>query len=151
MYVLGIHIGHDSSVSLVKDGRIVADVQEERFTRTKHYCGLPIKAMQYSLDSQGMTIEDIDAVAIPTISAMPGLNFLLDLKHSRREKVITDSLLFQWAYSHILGRSTWTTPPLHLKSFPLPDKTPIYHVEHHLAHAASAYYTVAISQVGSLL
>ena len=67
MKILGVHIGHDSSAALVVDGRIVADVAEERFTRTKHFCGLPIHAVDYCLKSQGLTMADLDAVAVPAL------------------------------------------------------------------------------------
>src|SRR5256885_16806906 len=59
MNILGIHIGHDSSAALVVDGRIVADVAEERFTRLKHYAGLPIRAIEYCLKSQRLTMADL--------------------------------------------------------------------------------------------
>ena len=52
MKILGVHIGHDSSASLVIDGKIVADVAEERFNRIKHYAGLPRNAVNYCLNSQ---------------------------------------------------------------------------------------------------
>ena len=65
MNILGIHIGHDSSAALVRDGRIVADVAEERFVRIKHYSGLPLNAIAYCLQSQGLKMEDIDAIAVP--------------------------------------------------------------------------------------
>ena len=42
-----------------------ADVAEERFTRTKHYAGLPIHAIEYCLKSQQLTMADLDAVAVP--------------------------------------------------------------------------------------
>ena len=71
MNVLGIHIGHDSSACLVVDGRIVADVAEERFTRTKHYAGLPINAIDYCLSEGGLKIEDIDQVAVPSSGPIP--------------------------------------------------------------------------------
>src|SRR5437879_3315869 len=86
MNILGIHIGHDSSACLIQDGRIVADVAEERFTRTKHYAGPPMFALGYCLESQNLTMKDIDAVAVPTCGVLPQLNFLLDLNGSKREK-----------------------------------------------------------------
>jgi predicted NodU family carbamoyl transferase len=67
MNILDIHIGHDDSAALVIDGRIVADVAEERFTRTKHYCGPPIHALAYCLKSQKLTMADIDVVAVPAV------------------------------------------------------------------------------------
>jgi carbamoyltransferase len=139
MNILGIHIGHDSSACLVRDGKIVADTAEERFTRTKHYAGLPMASVSYCLESQKLTINDIDMVAVPTCGPLPPLNFLLDLRGARREK------------RSLLGRSEDAArrffkrpllkPPLYIKTHRLPDSVPIVHVEHHLAHAASAYYT----------
>jgi carbamoyltransferase len=83
--ILGIHIGHDSSAAPVVDGKIVADFAEERFTRTKHYCGLPIASIDYCLKSQKLKTADIDIVAVPADS-VPDLNFLLDLKGTKRER-----------------------------------------------------------------
>lgn len=80
MNVLGIHIGHDSGAALISDGQIAADAAEERFTRIKHDCGLPIHAIDYCLRSQGMTMEDIDAITIPTSGSVPDLNFLFNLR-----------------------------------------------------------------------
>jgi predicted NodU family carbamoyl transferase len=68
------------------DGRIVADVAEERFTRTKHFAGLPIHALDYCLKSSELTMADIDAVAVPTCQPSPELNFLLDLKGAKAER-----------------------------------------------------------------
>src|SRR3989441_13149223 len=85
MNVLGIHIGHDSSAALIVDGRIVADVAEERFTRTKHYCGLPIRAIDYCLKSRKLAMTDLDALAVPAACSVPDLNFLFDLHGAKRE------------------------------------------------------------------
>ena len=65
MNVLGIHTGHDSSAALIVDGRIVADVAEERFSRIKHDAGLPLNCINYCLKSQKLTMADIDCVAVP--------------------------------------------------------------------------------------
>jgi len=63
-YILGLnYIGHDASASLVKGGELLASVMEERFTREKHSRDFPINAIQYCLDSSGITMEDIDVVA----------------------------------------------------------------------------------------
>ena len=139
MNILGIHIGHDSSAALVVDGRIVADVAEERFTRTKHYCGLPIRALEYCLKSRKLTMEDIDALAVPAACSVPDLNFLFDLHGAKREKFTHKRQAFEFV-REILQRPE-VKPPLYIKNFPLQLKTEIIHVEHHLAHAASAYYT----------
>ncbi len=139
MKVLGIHIGHDSSAALVVDGRIVADVAEERFTRTKHYCGLPLHSIAYCLKSQGLAIGDVDAVAVPSKHGVPSLNFLLDLKGPKRERTAKMHRALEFV-REILKKPD-AKPPLYVKNFPLQARTEIVHVEHHLAHAASAYYT----------
>lgn len=139
MRVLGVHIGHDSSAALVVDGRIVADVAEERFTRTKHYAGLPIKSIAYCLKASGISIEDVDTVAVPSMGPYPDANHLFALDGSRAFTRTIPGQLLERA-RRIMGTSL-PKPPLYIKQFPLPKRTPIVRVEHHLAHAASAYYT----------
>ncbi len=86
MNILGIHIGHDSSAALIINGKIIADVAEERFNRIKHYCGLPIHAIEYCLFSQHLSMNDIDTIAISSCGIVEGLNFLFDLKREKKEK-----------------------------------------------------------------
>lgn len=139
MNILGIHIGHDSSVALVRDGRIVADVAEERFLRIKHYCGLPIRSLDYCLRSQKLTMADIDIVAVPSARLVPDLNFLLDLQGSKRERMTQRRRAVEFVKE--ITNKPDMKPPLYVKTFPMASRTEIVHVEHHLAHAASAYYT----------
>jgi len=139
MIVLGVHIGHDSSAALIIDGKVVADVAEERFSRIKHDSGLPIKAIEYCLASQNLSIDDIDIIAVPALGSVPELNFLFELKGNREEKFTTQRRMLEFA-KRILNKPV-AKPPLYIKNFPVPSKTEIIHVEHHLAHAASAYYT----------
>ena len=139
MKVLGVHIGHDSSAALIIDGKVVADVAEERFSRIKHDSGLPIKAIEYCLTSNNLTIEDIDIIAVPAIGSVPELNFLFNLNGSREEKFTKQRRMLEYA-KRILNKPA-AKPPLYIKNFPVSSKTEIVHVEHHLAHAASAYYT----------
>ena len=63
MMVLGIHCGHDSCCAVVRDGRIIADVQEERFNRIKHSANVPVNAIGYCLEAAGLRdINAFDAV-----------------------------------------------------------------------------------------
>jgi carbamoyltransferase len=139
MKVLGIHVGHDSSAALIVDGKIVSDVAEERFTRTKHYSGPPSRAVDYSLKSEGLEMGDIDIIAVSTSAAVPALNFLFDLQGSKRERASTGRRAADTA-RELLSKSNMQ-PPLYFKKFPAASRTEIVHVEHHLAHAASAYFT----------
>jgi carbamoyltransferase len=63
MYVLGISRVHDSAAALIKDGEIVAFSEEERFTRVKHDGGFPAHAIRFCLERAGITLADVDHVA----------------------------------------------------------------------------------------
>src|SRR5258706_12479027 len=65
MCILGISAYHgDAAAALIKDGRIVAAAEEERFNRVKHCAGFPAAALRYCLAAAGITIEEIDHIGI---------------------------------------------------------------------------------------
>src|SRR6185369_7406343 len=65
MYILGINAYHgDAAADLIKDGRIVAAVEEERFNRVKHCAGFPAEAVRYCLEVSGINIEDVAHIGI---------------------------------------------------------------------------------------
>lgn len=65
MYILGINAFHaDSSACLLKNGVILAAVEEERFNRIKHYSGLPFKAIEYCLRYANINISKVDVISI---------------------------------------------------------------------------------------
>ena len=62
-FVLGIScFYHDSAAALIKNGKYVAAAEEERFTRIKHDTSFPINAIKYCLESQNITINDINYI-----------------------------------------------------------------------------------------
>ena len=64
MYILGISAYyHDSAACLIKDGKIIAAAQEERFTRKKHDQNFPINAIKYCMQEDGITADDLEIVA----------------------------------------------------------------------------------------
>lgn len=64
MIVLGLSaFYHDSAAVLVKNGKVLAAAQEERFTRVKHDNSFPLRSIKYVLDSQGLAVKDVDIVA----------------------------------------------------------------------------------------
>lgn len=71
MNILGIHDGHNSSVALYQDGRIVYAVEEERFIREKNQTGFPIKAIAHCLRTFGLTLNDLEAIAFATTANDP--------------------------------------------------------------------------------
>ena len=65
MYILGINAYHgDAAAAIIKDGRLIAAVEEERFNRCKHSAGFPARSIQYCLDAAGIRVEDLDHVGI---------------------------------------------------------------------------------------
>jgi len=123
MKVLGIHAAHDSSAALIEDGKVIADVAEERFTRQKHYSGPPLKSIEYCL---GLTdSQSIDAIAFSTHIAERGKEWPADIFHG------------------FSGRPTDRVRrlPIYFPSFKLRNTTELHFVPHHESHAAAAYFT----------
>jgi carbamoyltransferase len=133
MYVLGIScFYHDSSAALLKDGKIVAAAQEERFTRKKHDTAFPVNAVEYCLKSQGISIKDVDYIGF---YEKPLLKF--------------ERALFQHLESFPLSLKTflssipsWMSEKLRVRKIikkKLKYNGDVLYIEHHLAHAASAF------------
>ena len=65
MYILGINAYHgDAAAAVLKDGVLIAAVEEERFNRIKHCAGFPAESVRYCLSTAGVGIEDVDHVGI---------------------------------------------------------------------------------------
>lgn len=129
--IIGISAGyHDSACCLMQRGRIVAAAQEERFSRIKNDKAFPAAAFKYCLDHAGLTIADIDCVA-----------FYEDpcLKLSRQIWMGMLPGLTQQRRASILSRTLWTRPETEIRLLTGYDG-PIEIVDHHLSHAASAYF-----------
>ena len=64
-YVLGLNAFHaDAAACLVKDGELIAAVEEERFRRIKHWGGFPSESIRYCLAEAGISLGDVDHVAV---------------------------------------------------------------------------------------
>jgi carbamoyltransferase len=172
MYTLGINaVYHDPAAALVKDGVVVAAAEEERFTKIKHgkrpvpfsTWELPFNAMDYCLKEAGVSITDVDHVAY---SYNP---YLLLGQHSGDEMIALplepsahpkpDEWEAGWDplfLSHIVNapRHLVGGAPLHLAARfrgARPDGPYQWHfVEHHVAHAASAFLPSPFEQAAIL-
>lgn len=133
MYILGIScFYHDSSAALLKDGEIVAAAAEERFTRKKHDTSFPFNAIDYCLKSQKIMINDLAYIGF---YEKPFVKF---------ERVLSQHLaMFPWSFKTFLGSMpSWMNEKLRASKFikkKLKYKGDILFVEHHIAHAASAF------------
>lgn len=138
MNVLGVHVGHDSSAALVQDGKIIADVSEERYIRVKHYSGLPLKSIQFCLEYAGIGSSDIDVVAFSQSSPPRGAKYLfpdLDFRQPIRVRGIIKEAVLHRVSPERRGL------PLYIQPFKTSRAAEVELIEHHEAHAASAYYT----------
>lgn len=118
--------GHDSAAALVMDGNCVYAAAEERFNRRKHTGEFPIEAIQFCLSEAGLSITDIDEIAHGFDYSPYKSIFLLDPVSARQyQSVYSRDALVAAVHSH----------------FPEFPAERIKQVNHHLAHAASAYYT----------
>lgn len=73
-HILGINAYHGgASAAIIKDGQLIAAVEEERFTRQKYWAGFPVQSIQYCLDAAGITAYDLDHVGV---SRNPSANLL---------------------------------------------------------------------------
>lgn len=141
MKILGISaFYHDSAAAILSDGEIVAAAQEERFTRKKHDPGFPANAVKFCLDYSGTTLDKLDAIAfydkpllkferlLETYYAFvpKGLpSFLTAIPVWLKEKMFLKKLLYE---------ELEKIQPFNRK------RVKMLFPEHHLSHAASAYY-----------
>ena len=141
MRILGISAYyHDSASALIEDGNILAAAQEERFTRIKHDSAFPINAIQFCLERGGIDPKDLDAVAFYD---KPFLKF---------ERLLETYLAFapKGFRSFATSMPVWLKDKLFQKHQLIKElskldadidwNAKLLFSEHHLSHAASAFY-----------
>lgn len=141
MKILGISaFYHDSAAAIIDNGEIIAAAQEERFTRKKHDPNFPANAVKFCLDYAGINLNQLDAIAFYD---KPLLKFerLLETYYAFVPKGLS---------SFITAIPVWLKEKMFLKRLLLEElekvgsfdkkKIKLLFPEHHLSHAASAYY-----------
>ena len=139
--ILGISaFYHDSAATIIEDGKIIAAAQEERFTRKKHDSGYPFFSIEFVLNYSKIKLSNVDHIVffekpflkferlLETYVAMAPKGFLQFSKAMPawlREKLFQKKMLFSLLKQHD-------------KNFN--DTKKIFFSEHHLSHAASAFY-----------
>ncbi len=145
MYILGISaFYHDSAAALIKDGRIVAAAQEERFTRVKNDASLPIRAIEYCLAEAGITIKDINHISF------------YENTHLKFDRIVRTYIAympksfvaFQRAMTHWLSGKIDLEEKMHRF---LAYEGMTSSVEHHFSHAASAFYPCPFESAACLV
>lgn len=149
MYILGINAYHaDSSAAIFKDGVMIAATEEERFRRVKHWAGFPSMAVQFCLREAGITLEQVDHIAIgrdPKAKLQKKLLFLLKnpgggwsavldrVKNARKVSSLEDELA-----------------ALDINVYKSAIKQKIHQVEHHRSHLASAFFASPFEEAALL-
>lgn len=149
MYILGINAYHaDSSAAIFKNGVMIAATEEERFRRIKHWAGFPSMAVQFCLREAGISLAEVDHIAIgrdPKAKLQKKLLFLLKnpgggwsavldrVKNARKVSSLEDELaaLDINVYKSVL-------------------KQKIHQVEHHRSHLASAFFASPFEEAALL-
>jgi len=135
MNILGLNAFHgDSSAALLRDGVLIAAAEEERFRRIKHWAGFPSEAIAYCLKEAGLSLKDIDQVAVNQDSRAhlgrklgyvllqrPSVRLVFDRLRNRRARLSIAELLDGMACGEKFRGA-------------------VHHIEHHLAHLSSAFH-----------
>ena len=140
--ILGLNAFHgDAAAALVVDGELVAAAEEERFNRVKHCAGFPAQAVGWCLVDAGLQPGDLDRIAVsrdPRANVWPKLQRALRtrprylrarLENARRVGSVGDEL------ERALGARL---------------RAELHHVEHHQAHAASAFFVSPFEEAAIL-
>ncbi len=141
MNILGISaFYHDSAAAIISNGKIIAAAQEERFTRIKHDPGFPSNAVKFCLQYAGFSIDELDAIAFYD---KPLLKFerLLETYYNNAPIGVR---------SFIASMPVWIKEKMYLKKIIRKElhqiekydksKLKLLFPEHHLSHAASAFF-----------
>ena len=150
-FILGISaFYHDSAAALLKDGEIVAAAQEERFTRKKHDPAFPTNATAFCLEYSGVAVDDLDAVVFYD---KPLLKFerLLETYYAYAPKGLK---------SFLSSMPVWIKEKVFLKKL-IRDELKnvgggaaeglnLLFTDHHLAHAASAFFPSPFAEAAIL-
>ena len=134
MNILGINAYHgNASAALVCDGELIAAVEEERFNRVKYAAGFPGAAIRYCLKEAGITLPDLDHVAVPRnpyARLATKLFYAVRMPSFARERA---KVLSKFTGIPAALASAFDTDPTRLKA--------VFHrIEHHQAHLASSYF-----------
>ena len=165
MYILGISNGHVATATLLKDGRVIASVSEERFNGVKNYNGFPKQAIDWCLKQSNISGRDLDLVTTPYLYRPPvhapgeqmqkysSLKFLAELSRivnvlreflrKLRYKIpilrIPSMIVYRIAARLMGGYFTYKQKQYIAGYLAIsPEKVVAY--DHHLSHAAAGYY-----------
>ena len=153
MNVLGIHDGNDAGIALVVDGRVVFAANEERYSRQKMHFGFPFLALQKMSQFTGVEPKDIDHVTVGfeamveksgeayDYEAEPRLHQKVFSALTRTLGGVMDTRAATYGALQVLKLMSQNKAELRQNLTNRGIEAPVHFFNHHLTHAASAYYT----------
>ena len=134
MNILGLNLFHaDTSACLIIDNKIAAAVEEERFSRIKHYSGFPLESIKYCLKTAGFTLKDIDIIST-NFNRRHNLFEKLSYASQHLKNINIYKRIYDWTKRGSLKSALENNLG---ESF----NGKIEFIPHHFAHIASSYFT----------
>lgn len=137
MLILGLNMFHaDASAAIIQDGKVLFAIAEERLNRVKHYAGFPALAIQACLNAAGASVSDIDHVAV-------GQDSDANLAEKVRYAIANPAKLLNFIRLRRRKQEMRDVRQLVARALDCdPERLGFqeHHLEHHIAHIASAYY-----------
>ncbi|MEN9971759.1 MAG: hypothetical protein RIS20_106 [Bacteroidota bacterium] len=139
MIILGINAYHaDASAAILVNGKLIAATEEERFTRTKHWAGFPVQAIEFCLKEAGVSLKDVNYICIgrdPKAKFKKKLAFIMQ-SPIHVLKYAVNRLSNAKKIGSIAAELQKVDATLSLTDL----EAKIKNVEHHRSHLASAFY-----------
>jgi carbamoyltransferase len=144
MNILGINAYHgNASAALVCDGRLVAAVEEERFNRVKYAAGFPAAAIRFCLKEGGVTLAEIDHVAVPRnpyARLATKLFYAMRMPSFARDRA---KVMVKFTGIPEALAAAFDTEPAKIKAT-------FHRIEHHQAHLASSFFVSPFEEAALL-
>jgi carbamoyltransferase len=153
MVVLGLHDGKDSGVALLDDGRVLFAANEERYSRRKLHFGFPFLALERMQRHTGVRWSDISAVTVGfqamvetddatyDYSSAPRVHQKVYSRLARSFGSLLNTKVAEYASLQLMKVLSKNKHELERNLRSLGIHAPVYYLNHHFSHAASAYYT----------
>ena len=149
MYILGLNAYHaDSSAAIFKDGEMIAATEEERFRRVKHWAGFPSLAVEFCLREAGITLAELDHIAIgrdPKAKMDKKILFLLKNPGGGWNAVL-DRVKNAKKIASLEEEFVKIDPSVSKQQV----KDKIHQIEHHRSHLASAFFASPFEEAALL-
>lgn len=140
MYILGLTTLGDAAATLIRDGELIAAAEEERFSRIKHHSGFPYQTLQFCLEHAGIRLADVEHVGLywkPWVLRHKAIQALKSAAISRAMFQARVERGVRQVGGSYLGMLRL---PRLLREKYGPSRFRFHYLDHHLCHAASAFY-----------